>query len=84
MKEEGVYRLDPDTGQLVKATLVREETAHPELLYGTIRYELMQDKPVSARTKEPGHNPGAREMASSSGNEPPAGYHPRHSFILDE
>lgn len=84
MKEEGVYRLDPDTGQLVKATLVREETAHPELLYGTIRYELMQDKPVSARTKEPGHNPGAREMASSSGNEPPAGYDPRHSFILDE
>lgn len=43
LMEKGSYRFLPASGKLLKARLVKEEIAHPKLLYGIMIYELMSD-----------------------------------------
>lgn len=84
MTEEGVYRINSHTGQILEATLTKEEIAHPEILYGTIRYELMPEKPDAGHAKEDEHMPKTEAEGMPSRHQPPAGYNPEHSFIIDD
>lgn len=41
--EKGLYRFQPASGKLLEATLVKEETAHPDYIRGKMTYELKSD-----------------------------------------
>jgi hypothetical protein len=43
LMEKGNYRFETASGKLLKATLVKEEIAHPNLIRGTMIYKLKSD-----------------------------------------
>lgn len=84
MTEEGLYRIDSDTGGIRHAILTRKEIAHPQLLHGTTKYELKSESSPAKKEKN-----DSRKLTV----EPPNGYDPKrpsfliespHSFVIDE
>jgi hypothetical protein len=75
MTEDGRYQIDVKTGKILRATLIRKEVADPQLLHGTTVYELQRES--SPDEKE---NLGKPTCVM----QPPAGYNPAYSVIIDD
>lgn len=75
MSEKGKYRIDVETGKIVTAYLEKKEIVHPQILHGTIRYEL--------QLEESGKKEQVFKQAQSE-QVPPKGYNSTHSFIIDD
>lgn len=79
MTEDGIYRIENETGKIIDAVLTRTEIAHPRILYGKTKYELKSES-TSVR-KEDSKNPES-PIKKPSGK--PSGYNTEHSFIIDD
>lgn len=52
MIETGNYTLNPKNGKLLKAVLLKEEVAHPQLLFSKIEYVLEADSAAANKEKK--------------------------------
>lgn len=79
MTEIGKYWIDAETGKIIKAYLEKKEIAHPQILHGFIRYDLRLEEPGKTEKKS-----NSTQDQQRSVFEPPKGYNPAHSLIVDD
>jgi hypothetical protein len=70
LSETAEYTIQNHTGKVLKAAIVKEEIAHPQLLFGKIKYELIADgfdpanpEPVKPRAADSESNTNNRKTS---------------------